>query len=87
MAALNKFVLIHQIFAGLGVFISVGQISLCDCLCIRDQQHNFAFVPIQCLHLHLHLPYYKHSLSTRLICSDSVRFVKVLSVSAHGPHS
>ena len=26
----------------------------------------------------LHLPYYKHSLSTRLICSDSVRFVKVL---------
>ena len=25
-----------------------------------------------------HLPYYEHSLSTRLICSDSVRFVKVL---------
>ena len=30
---------------------------------------------------------YKYSLSKRLICSDSVRFVKVLSVSAHGPHS
>ena len=25
-----------------------------------------------------YLPYYEHSLSTRLICSDSVRFVKVL---------
>ena len=37
--------------------------------------------------LHLHLPHYKHSLSTRLICSDSVRFVKVLNVSAHRPHS
>ena len=34
----------------------------------------------------LHLPYYEHSLSTRLICSDSVSFVKVLNVSAHRPH-
>ena len=31
------------------------------------------------LFFHLHLRYYKHSLSTRLVCSDSVRFVKVLS--------
>ena len=30
---------------------------------------------------------YKHSLSTRLMCSDSVRFVKVLNVTAHRPHS
>ena len=28
--------------------------------------------------LYLYLPCYEHSLSTRLICSDSVRFVKVL---------
>ena len=35
--------------------------------------------------IHLHLPYYKHSLSTRPICSDLVRFVKVLNVPAHRP--
>ena len=42
--------------------------------------------PIQMQAIYI-LPYYKHSLSSRLTCSDSVRFEKVLSVSAHGPHS
>ena len=38
--------------------------------------------------LFIHYIYHITSIpSTRLTCSDSVRFVKVLSVSAHGPHS
>ena len=35
------------------------------------------FLLLSCVDVHLHLPYYKHFFSTRLICSDSVRFVKV----------
>ena len=50
----------------------------------------FVFLPFSIwsrVDVHLHSPYYKHFLCTRLICSDSVRFVKVLNVSAHRPHS
>ena len=39
------------------------------------------------IHLFIYLAYYKRSLCTRLICSDSVRFAKVLNVSANRPHS